>query len=751
MMQARKASWVLSTAGLVLLLAVILGAGVASAQDLEAQAAEMEDVEIGGVALEGAERLVPEGYLLVAENANLQLYIEPQLTQFIVYDRRNGKLWRTNPPGPYDRIASALWRTHAQSQITFSYTDGKRRQIKQTDPLTEGATVTYEPIRDGVRVVYTMNTRGFVITTDYILGPDYLEVRIPDSGLQENDEFVIVYLEVLPFFGAATDFDEGYMVFPDSSGAIAPFHADHGRYAKQFEEYVYGPEDYPFIEYDPMRPVNRQVPMPIFGLVHADGAFLGVITEGEHDAKVVAAPSGYIVDYYRTNAKFVVRREYLAPLRRNANVQTVESRRISVDRAVRYYLLPEELASYSGMALRYREHLIETLNLQPGRVAGEDGIAPIHIRIFQAVSEQRLLFDSLITLTTFAQAREIVESLKAKGVKELDVTLVGWTHKGYAGRYPRRFPVSSPLGGEAGLRAFARWANEQGVRVYLGDNYVDAYEDNGGFSTRTDVVRSPAKLPITGFGIGFAGTRYILSPGIALRDYASRDIPRMAQLGVNGIEFERFGWTLISDRNAYYTAERFEVAETWSNIVRLAREHLGGAIIQGGNVYLLPLADKVVRAPMEDTTHLFASRSIPFYQIAVHGIVPYHGWPGNLRSEPRREFLKNIEYGSLPIFELTYEDSSLLKNAVRYNLLFSSQYSVWEDTVLEEYKIQGEMMGYLQDIAIVDHKELDTLVYETVYEDGSRVIVNYRREPWTDGRVTVEALDFVLIGGGFRE
>ena len=49
---------------------------------------------------------------------------------------------------------------------------------------------------------------------------------------------------------------------------------------------------------------------------------------------------------------------------------------------------------------------------------------------------------------------------------------------------------------------------------------------------------------------------------------------------------------------------------------------------------MLPLVDKVMRSPMEETTHLFASRSIPFYQIAVHGVVPYHGWPSNLRSEP---------------------------------------------------------------------------------------------------------------------
>lgn len=694
--------------------------------------------------------LIPSGYALVAENATLQLFIDAEKTQFIVVDRRQDKVWRTNPPGPHDRIPSALWRTHADSQLSFSYTDAKRRQIRETDPLTEGARVTYEPIPNGVRVVYTMPTRGFTITTDYILGRDYLEVRIPEDGFIEEKEFRVVHLELLPFFGAATDRDTGYMVFPDSSGAIAPFTPDHGRYAKQFEEYVYGPEEYPFSEYSPMTTLNRQVPMPVFGLAHEDGAFLGVITSGEYDAKVVASPSGYIVDYYRTNAKFIVRREYLAPLRRNANVQTVEERRIATDRSVRYYLLPDEQASYTGMALRYREHLIDTLNLQPGRVTNADGVAPVHIKIFNAVTEDRILFDNLIVLTTFQEARELVERLRNLGVKRMDVSFVGWTKNGYAGRYPRRLPIEGALGGDRGLRAFAEWATEQGIRVYLQDNYIDAYDDNGGFSTRRDIVRSPAKLPITGWTRGYSSDRFLLSPLAALNRYAARDIPRLAEMGVSGLNFERFGWNLISDRNDNYIAERADVAEAWGEILRMSREHMGGAVIQGGNVYMLPLVDQVTRAPMEETTHLFASRSIPFYQIAVHGIVPYYGWPGNLRSEPQRDYLRNVEFGAMPIFELTTRDSSLLKEAERYNILFSSEIGIWEDRVLEEYNDQAVSMGYLQDIAMVDHNLLDTGVFETVYEDGSRVIVNYRSESWENGEIAVGALDFLLIEGGIR-
>lgn len=695
---------------------------------------------------------VPDGYQLVAENDVLEMYLNPETTSFIFVDRRNGRLWSTNPMGDTSRIASALWQTHARSQLFFGYTDEKRRQIRETDPITEGARVAYEPIENGVRIVYTMQNRGFVITTDYVLGEDYFEVRVPDAGIQERGDFSLVYLDLLPFFGAATDDDEGYMVFPDSSGAIAPFGKRHGRYARQFEEYVYGPEDYPFVEYLPLQPVNRQVAMPIFGLKYPDGAFLGVITEGEFDAKVVAAPAGYIVDYYRTNAKFVLRREYLAPLRQDTTVPTVESQRIRTDRAVRYYLLPESQASYAGMALKYREYLVEEMGLAPGRVAGDDGVAPIHLRIFHAVMEERLVFNSLVVMTTFDEARQMVEELLAAGVKEMDVTLVGWNRGGYAGRYPRRLPVEQRLGGERGLKEFVEWARERGVRVYLQDNYIDAYADNRGFSRRTEVVRDPSRLPIRGWSPGYRSDRYLISPMVAYQKFALKDIPKMAEFGVTGLDLERFGWTLISDRNANYRAERDQVAKVWSDIVRLAKEQMGSVIVQGGNVYLLPLVDKVMRSPMEETTHLFASRSIPFYQIAVHGVVPYYGWPSNLRSEPLRGYLKNIEYGALPVFELTMRSSSLLKDATRYNILFSSEFELWKDTFIDEYRTQSERMGYLQDIAIVDHRELAEDVFETVYEDGSRVIVNYSdRHAWTDGEIVVEPLQFIHIGGGIRD
>ena len=134
-------------------------------------------------------------------------------------------------------------------------------------------------------------------------------------------------------------------------------------------------------------------------------------------------------------------------------------------------------------------------------------------------------------MTTFDEAREMIEELLEAGVTELDVTLVGWTKEDTPGRYPRRLPVEKAFGGERGLREFAEWALSAASGSYLQDNYIDAYADNGGFSRRTEVVRDPSRLPIRGWSPGYRSDRYLLSPLVAYERFAKRDIPRIGELG----------------------------------------------------------------------------------------------------------------------------------------------------------------------------------------------------------------------------
>lgn len=694
----------------------------------------------------GAQNQIPPGYLLTAENQYLELYLNDEEAKLIVRHKESGEIWWTNPDTTGHTIAS-LWHSHMNSQVVVEYTDAKKRTDRRTDNVDQEAIVSYQPIPNGVKITFTMEALGFIIPIEYTLGDNYLEVRVRDEDLKETSEYIIVNMWLVPFFGSVPDTEEGYMVIPDGSGAVAYFRKDHPEYNAHFEEWVYGRDTFRLgrftIGQDVFwRETARDVGMPIFGMVHGNKAFLGVITEGDFDARIVASPAGYIVNFYRTFANFSVRKEYQAPLSRTNRVPTKESQRIATDRAVRYYFLVGDEANYIGMANTYRSYLQERFHIA-GRMNMKDDVAPFHLRIFMSIMKPGLLWDQLVVMTTFEQAREIVEALMEAGVDHMDITLVGWQKGGLGERLPHRLPAEPKLGGDKGLAEFTAWAQSQGFRVFLEDNYVDAFEVNGGFNTRHDVARTPAKLPLS------QGDHYILSPLVAFERFARRDIPEMAKrYGVDGLELTYFGSRLMLDRNANYRLEREDTAFWWLQIARLAKEEMGHVVIRGMNTWLLSVADKMVDVPIENSTVLFVDHSIPFYQIVISGLVPYSTYPGNLRNDPRRDFLKMIEYGAIPTFELTYQDSSLLKET-RYSTLYSSEYRMWLPFVVEEYQIANVEMGYLKTQAIVDHRQLAENVFMTGYEDGSRVYVNYRDEPYvTDDGIEIGPLDFVLVRGG---
>lgn len=368
-------------------------------------------------------------------------------------------------------------------------------------------------------------------------------------------------------------------------------------------------------------------------------------------------------------------------------------------------------------------------------------MAPIHVRLTHAVIKSGLILDELITMTTFDQARAIVERLQDVGVNNMDVTLVGWTQRGVDGIVPRHWPPEKALGGASALREFVQWAKDREVDIFLEDNFLDANQSHGGFSPRNDVVRSASKTPI------HSGRNFLISPIVAYDKFGRDSIPKMADLGVAGLDLKKLGELLIYDRNDTARAERFDTAAAWLNIAALARKLMGRVAIQGGNAFFLAVADKVTNAPIDESTHVFVDHSIPFYQIVVHGLVPVYGYPSNLRNDPRKEFLRMVEYGMLPVFELTYEDSALLRDTV-YAMLFSSQFDVWIDSIQEEFEAVNVGMGALQRLSITTHGQIAPEVFETGYEDGTRVIVNYNDYPYVDDSVTVPALDYLILEGG---
>ena len=91
-------------------------------------------------------------------------------------------------------------------------------------------------------------------------------------------------------------------------------------------------------------------------------------------------------------------------------------------------------------------------------------------------------------------------------------------------------------------------------------------------------------------------------------------------------------------------------------------------------------------------------------------------------------------------------DTSILQDSA-YSCYTSAGYQPWKDEIIATIlKYQNDMKG-LNRQRIDSHEILADGVAATVYEDGTRVYVNYTDVDYTSGAVTVPAREYVVERG----
>lgn len=683
--------------------------------------------------------IIPGEFSLVAETSILRLYVNKDSAQLVIEDLRNGTVWQSNPGIKGELRIGKLWKAHLDSPFILYYTDEKMRKERQTNQFAESSVMSFQSIERGLKVSYEFTRLKMGFSIKYELEEDYLKVSLPEEDFREDDEFKFVALAILPFFGAASENDRGYVFVPDGPGAIA--YLGHSKRETNVSEFLYGLGSSEF-SFGP--PEKENFRMPVFGLAKNENAFLATITKGDVSARINYSPSGYMVDLDRVYARFVFRERGSVPVRRGVWVSKIVDRFIKEEREIYYFFLETTEATYVGMAKRYREYLLRKKGFQKLEA---DGIPPLDLRVLCAAREEGIITDRLVKVTSFEETKQILEALDKKGVEKVDLTLVGWQKGGYNSFYPNRLPVEAKLGGERGLKDLVQYARNHGIGLYLEDDYVTAFDYARGFYPPRDAVRGLNGLVMVDDReeSDEKGERFILNPYIAYQKFARRDIPKMREYGVDGLVFSQIGNVVLSDRNRRHPLQRGESASYYLEILNLAKDNFEKVFIQGGNMYV-GYVDKIISAPLESSNYSVIDEDVPFYQIVLHGLIPYTGPVANLRYNPRIQFLKQVEYGALPLFELTYEKTVLLRRT-NYNKLFSSYYIDWMDEVVKEYHEINENMGYLQNQFIQDHQKLTHGVYQTIYEDGTRVIVNYNEEEYTNEDIKVGGLGYLVVNG----
>ena len=696
---------------------------------------------------------VPEGYDLVARSAHLELHMHPQSAQLAIRDLRSSKVWLSSPPlPPGDEVPESLHGKFGTVFFAF-FTRGQSTQMRREDSISKVSSMQIEQSAESVAVRYEMDSLGVAFTLRYSLGPDYLEVAVDEADLVESEDNLIVAIELLPYLGAVPYRAEttAYYVLPDGPGALTYIGKQVG-YRKPYSAVSYGTDRYSF-----SRPSEQRTPLPVYGIAHPEGAVLGAATVGVGESSIEAGISIDPMTFSRASLRLIYRRLTQFPLRKGVFKAFFETERVKGDRAMRFFFLAGEEANWVGMAQRFRQHLIEDRGLQrlgSSPAEQEESVEPaLRLRLVMGAQKPGLIWRSFVTATSFAEAAEIVAAYVDAGMTDLDVVLVGWESDGYQGNLPRRWPPDRRLGGARGLKRLAEQIHALEGRLFVEADYTLAFLQNGGFFPLTDCVIQPNLLPVSDLVASAANVevprelrknRFFLNPAFALTRYLQKEAPRLAELGVDGMELRWSGELLLKDVNPRFPLERSEFAASWREMLTLISDTMGSAAAQGGNGYVLGSADTVTQLPLYRNDYVFADETVPFYPIATHGLVRLYGDPTNLDSDPQRDFLTRLEYGMLPTYELTYREPIVL-NRTTYNELYSSHYQEWIERAAAEYEVSLVQLGHTVSQYIVGRRLLAPQVFETIYEDGTSVIVNYSDAAYAEGAIRVEPLGYLVV------
>ena len=677
---------------------------------------------------------------LVAQSERLSLYLYEDLCRIDVEDGLTGKVWSSSMN---DETAAGIKIIPAQQKkinsllaINCTNIDKGMGVVNNMALLGENSlSASSELITDGVRLNYTFGSFGISVSIELTLDGNDLLVRVPFDHIREEKEFGLVSVDALPYMFSATDLSEGFFLYPDGCGAIMEF-KDPAHYKEQTRQYtVYGDMiklDSLLDMFDEGAPLTL---MPVFGMNRGGHGLLAIIEEGAESSKISVNSSNNIIGLNYMFASFQYRRNFEDKRTASRDIKTYDKAAMEQDYTMRILFLEEDEADYSVMAVSWREYLLK--NGMVNRKTIEPACA---IDIFMTTPEEGLLYDSPKTVTTFSQAEEILQELTKSGVSNIHASIKGWSSDGY-GKTPDRFPVSSSIGGNKGLKRFVQTAHELGVEVTLTVNVCEAKSDQGGYSHRNDVVYTGNHAVLTDRDEEV----FILSADVSAAKL-NGIISKAADYGLDGLKLERIGMFAPYNYSAARAMSGSEGMRYFESMLSAAGEIFAHVQAEGGNVWSLRSVDMVTGVPYEDYGYQITTRSVPFYQIALHGIVDYTYRPGNLSSDLDREVLRWVEMGYTPYFELTYLGTEELMYT-EYQHLFSASFREWLERVSEacEMFTDGELKE-LSDKYIIKHEYISDTLAKITYEDGSVIYVNYGAEVEIDG-LLLPARDYVLVRG----
>lgn len=608
---------------------------------------------------------------------------------------------------------------------------------------------------------------NFTIELEYRLRGEQLVVSIPMCSVVEGGGAKIYRISLLNYFGATTTSDEGYMLVPNGSGSLIYLNNGKTTGYADYSQFVYGLD--PLVQDYTLLENTEDAKLPVFGVHTAKKDIFAEVEDGSSLALITAAVSGKLNSYNYAYSTFILRGfdklSMFGTTGNEADLPILESDCYDSNLQVSYSFLTKEYEGYTGMANYYRKELIARGDLRDERVSAEK--TPFYYDIIGAYKESKYILGAqylgVSTATTFAEAEEISKELTSLGVENQVMNFQGWMNGGYYHDVPNYIFITGKLGGKSGLSQLNSTLSANGGRLYgdvafqnvttISKRYQENYETSryygAGYVAEFGQV-NPSTLRQTS-SLGYRETvHYLLSPKFLDR-YVKDFIKRSKDLPLDGISLRDLGDQLQSDKRRTCVINREEALDIVEAQLALLSDSGKNIMVSDGNMYAFAYADDIINAPTKDNKYYIVDTDVPFYEMIIHGYIPYSGKLMNTNSsaDPSLDVLNLIEYGAAPHYIFTYESATVLKYT-GLNRFYSTMFDNWKEEAAQTYLAVSEALDEVSGATMVSHEILSDKVRKVTYDNGIVIYVNYAEEAVTVEGISIPAKSYVksLAKGG---
>lgn len=706
---------------------------------------------------------------LYAETNTHALYVNESTGVFAVETKSNGYLWWSSPYNvDSDPVANGSKKDDLKSAMIINAvkvtdTEAPATDINSYESCIEKGDFAIEAIENGFKITYEFKNEGITVPLYISLVNDHIEASIAVDEIVETEHLgvtsesirSVVDISLFHSLGAGSTQEDGYIITPDGSGAVINF--NNGRTnTTEYSQKIYGKDL--AISQDLAPAKTETAHLPILGIVKDDNAMLAVVKEGSAYATARASVSGQRATSYNTAwFDFSLRSTdsyYMG--QSNTALKAYETAHIPESRiTVCYYPIAKEGASYVDVALRYQQYLVEEMGMTKKT---EDGKTPFYLDIYGGTVKQQSVMGFPVSLqtaaTTYEEAKTIVEEFYNRGISDMIITYEDFNKAGITSRISAGVDYAGTLGGKSKFQLLDSYCDQIGAKLVPSVD-IQEYERSGnGFSkTGASAIRvTKAYATQTEYERAFGtphDTRanwYIMSP--AYYDKAVTSIVKdFVKEGISGISLADATNILYSDftGNANRKTSRQQAVENLKACFQKIKDNGLTFNADACNDYAIPYADTIRNVPLYSSNFDVYDYDIPFYQIAVHGYVPYTSKAKNASSGAEEMFLLSVATGTPLHYEVMHESPNEFTDC-NYDTLFYTFYEGWLDVAAGEYRLTQDFTKHLSDETITDFEYISQDVVRTTFSDGTEIVADLAQYTLEINGTDINLVDYGLKG-----